>query len=198
MNSSLVSLALIHLLAIMSPGPNVALVMKNSLQGNRRQALLCALGISLGIVLHILFVILGVSKFLLASGPLLRFIQVASALYLFYLGFLMLLKKSERSEAAAENIESGTFLKSIGLSLINPKALVYFSSVIGPFLLREKLNMLGTQVLLWLSVLTFIWFFSLAFFLTNPIIMNRYQSYIWLPEKITGLGLIYLALHSLY
>ena len=57
MNEStiLLTLASIHFIALMSPGPDFALVVQNATRHGRQTGLYIALGLSVGILLHSLF-----------------------------------------------------------------------------------------------------------------------------------------------
>ncbi len=57
----ILSVALIHLLVVMSPGPDFIMIMRNSLVYNRRSGVYSAVGLSLGILVHVTYCLLGVA-----------------------------------------------------------------------------------------------------------------------------------------
>ncbi len=88
MNEStiLLTLASIHFIALMSPGPDFALVVQNATRHGRQTGLYIALGLSVGILLHSLFSLTGVS-YLVHQHPLLySVLQLLGGSYLLYLG----------------------------------------------------------------------------------------------------------------
>lgn len=88
MNEStiLLTLASIHFIALMSPGPDFALVVQNATRHGRQTGLYIALGLSVGILLHSLFSLTGVS-YLVHQHPLLySVLQLLGGNYLLYLG----------------------------------------------------------------------------------------------------------------
>ncbi|MDC0942719.1 LysE family transporter [Gammaproteobacteria bacterium] len=80
------SAALAHLLAVMSPGPDTAIIFHQSFAKGRAQGFLTALGIGFGIFIHCFFAISGISLFIYSSAEAKFFIKCLGALYLLYLG----------------------------------------------------------------------------------------------------------------
>ena len=70
-----VSAAIAHLLAVMSPGPDTAIIFHQSLAKGRTHGVLAALGIGSGIFIHCLFAISGISLLIYSSSELGRIIQ---------------------------------------------------------------------------------------------------------------------------
>ena len=60
---SIVSLSGLVMISLISPGPDFAVVVKNSVVYSRKTALLTALGISLGILVHVTYILLGLGFF---------------------------------------------------------------------------------------------------------------------------------------
>ena len=81
---TLLSIALLHWLVLITPGANVLLVSQLAASGYRRSALYAGLGISFVAVIWALLAILGVNA-LFAAHPTARLaLQIAGALYLSY------------------------------------------------------------------------------------------------------------------
>ena len=73
-------------LCMLSPGPDMILVMRNTLTGSRRCGGLTALGVLTGNMVHIGYCTLGIALLLLRSPLAFSVLRVASALYLVFLG----------------------------------------------------------------------------------------------------------------
>ncbi|MEH6419883.1 LysE family transporter [Pseudomonas sp. CGJS7] len=89
----------ITVLAVLSPGPDFAMVSRNSLLLSRRAGVLTALGIGLGVWVHVAYTLLGVGLVIQQSLRLYAALKIVGALYLLYLGVKML---RSREPAAAE------------------------------------------------------------------------------------------------
>ncbi len=77
----------VHLLAAASPGPDFVLVSQQTLTKGRRTGLLCSLGITLGLAIHIIYSVLGLATVIAHSQPLLTTIKWLGGSYLIYLGW---------------------------------------------------------------------------------------------------------------
>ncbi len=86
----LVSVITITLLAVISPGADFAMVSRNSMFLSRRAGLLTALGISLGVLVHVSYSMLGIGLLISQSILLFNLVKFAGAAYLIWLGIGML------------------------------------------------------------------------------------------------------------
>lgn len=77
----------VHLLAAASPGPDFVLVSQQTLSKGRRTGLVCSLGITLGLAVHIMYSVLGLATLIAHSQPLLTAIKWLGGGYLMYLGW---------------------------------------------------------------------------------------------------------------
>lgn len=82
----LISLAILGLLIVISPGADFVLVLKNSLNHGRSAGIWTAIGISLAITIHITYSLLGISYLISQNEMLFNAIRYAGAAYLIYLG----------------------------------------------------------------------------------------------------------------
>lgn len=101
----------VHLLAAASPGPDFVLVSQQTLAKGRRTGLICSLGITLGLAVHILYSVLGLATVIAHSQPLLTAIKWLGGGYLMYLGWQGIgakPKKSVNLVNSAELINSAT------------------------------------------------------------------------------------------
>ena len=106
---SIVSLSGLVMISLISPGPDFAVVVKNSVVYSRKTALLTALGISLGILVHVTYILLGLG-FVIAKTPWLLFsIKCLGAATLFSLGFRALKQKKGSSLLGGVPIQNMEF-----------------------------------------------------------------------------------------
>lgn len=91
--TELIAVITITLLAVISPGPDFAMVTRNSLMLSRRAGVLTALGIGLGVLVHVTYTLVGVGLLIQQSLWLFNAIKLVGAVYLIYLGVKMLRAK---------------------------------------------------------------------------------------------------------
>ena len=122
----------ITVFAVMSPGPDFAMVTRNSLMLSRRAGVLTALGIGLGCFVHVAYTLVGVGLLIQQSLWLFNAIQLAGAAYLVYLGVKML--RAKPGGALAQNAVaplSDTAALRVGFltNALNPKTTVFIVSL---------------------------------------------------------------------
>ena len=94
-------IALAHLLAVISPGPDFALITRQSFLYGRTSSIYTSLGIASGILVHVFYCIVGLN-FLLTNNDVLFYIRIVCAIYLFYLGIKSLLSHNIKSNNNAK------------------------------------------------------------------------------------------------
>ncbi|MCO2077716.1 LysE family translocator, partial [Pseudomonas aeruginosa] len=136
--SVLLTLAAVFAVALVSPGPDVALVVRTSLHQGRRAGLASALGLACGILLHTTLVLTGVSLLLSRTPVLFAILQALGALYLAWLGVGALRAWLRRGDGQPGRLDGalppsplGPWLRGVATNLLNPKALVFFIALLG-------------------------------------------------------------------
>lgn len=131
--SEWIAVVSITLLAVISPGADFALVTRNSLLLSRRAGVFTALGIGLGVVIHLSYTLLGIGLLLQQSLWLFNLLKLAGAAYLIYLGVRMLLARptSEASATPVTEPLSNLIALRTGLltNALNPKTSIFIVSL---------------------------------------------------------------------
>ncbi|HIC87502.1 MAG TPA: LysE family translocator [Aquificae bacterium] len=162
-------LSILGFLAALTPGPDSLFVLKNGLRGNFKNALFAALGILVGNLVYLSLVYFGLTS--LAKNPyFLALVSFFGGVYLLYLAILSLREKG-KIKVEFENKESinykNTFIKALLINLSNPKAILFFSSILVPFL---KKNIKVSLLFLYIGI-------SFAFF-TVALLSTKIKSFI--------------------
>ena len=190
---SFLAIGVISLLAVMSPGPDFAVVMKNSLFGSRKIGLLTAVGVGLGILLHVAYSLIGIGVIVSQSIVVFTIIKYIGALYLFYLSYQLLSAKKENSEGdqAEEKKISismwGAIREGFLTNALNPKVTIFFLSiftqVIDPHTPLFLQAVLGIEV----SLIVMVWFASLSLVITyQPIKLVFMKAHFYLMKIMGG------------
>ncbi len=172
---SFLTVASIQFLAVVSPGPDFAIVAKNALLYPRRQAIYTALGITLGLSIHITYCLFGIALVVAHSTFVFNLLKYAGAAYLIYIGIRSFFDKTlptQSSDGTTKNVAvisvSQAIRQGFFCNLLNPKAGLFF---IGLFTLVIKPGTpLWQQSIyaVWMLLVTFVWFSSVAYFMTHP------------------------------
>ncbi|QIR14822.1 LysE family translocator [Shewanella aestuarii] len=189
----LASLAVIHTIALISPGPDFAIIVKMATQQSRQTALACAVGISLAILIHTLLSLLGISLMIKQSPVAYTLVQFIGVSYLAWMGFHALKSAcihflnntpinqttttndvATKTELHNQNMSHFAGFK-IGLltNLLNPKALIFFITLFTVLITPEVdayTKAAAASILFSLSIL---WFSLLALVLSKPKIQQQ-------------------------
>ena len=87
-----IAIAIAHLLAVASPGPDFTVVLKQSVTGGIRLGILTSVGVGVGVLIHVSYCLLGISILFAQSNMLLTGMKYVAASYLAYLGLLELIQ----------------------------------------------------------------------------------------------------------
>lgn len=167
--SVLLTLAAVFAIALVSPGPDVALVVRTSLHQGRRAGLASALGLACGILLHTTLVLTGVSLLLSRTPVLFAILQALGALYLAWRGD----GQPGRLDGALPPSPLGPWLRGVATNLFNPKALVFFIALLGS-LIPAQMSLGGKlAVAALLFGMGACWFGLLSLTLTRPALQAR-------------------------
>jgi threonine/homoserine/homoserine lactone efflux protein len=128
------------LLLNLTPGPDTAFIVGQSVTHGRRAGLMSVLGISAGCLAHTLALAAGLSALLAASAGAFTIVKVVGAVYLVYLGARMIvatLRRRDRAPAPRAFIprRSGrrTFVQGFVTNVLNPKVVLFFLSFFPQF-----------------------------------------------------------------
>ena len=197
------SAALAHLLAVMSPGPDTAIIFHQSFAKGRSQGILTAVGIGFGIFIHCLFAISGITLLIYSSEEAKFLVKCLGALYLLYLGisFLISKKSSKSDEDESKVFFKNPFIIGLVTNLLNIKAFLFTVSLFS-FINLDPSSLMSTIYLLYFPLITAAWFSFVSYALTHDSlgdIFNKHSDNIQLTSSvfIAGLGLLIL-LQTLY
>ncbi len=134
---------------VILPGPDFAIVSKISLLDGRAHGQAAAFGVALGICVHTLLAMFGISAIFARSAMLFNLLKYIGALYLFYIG-IRAIAQSFRLKATRPAQDAGlpkpeTSRKSLWVSfqasfltnVLNPKAILYFMVLYPQFLVQS-------------------------------------------------------------
>ena len=195
------SAALAHLLAVMSPGPDTAIIFHQSFAKGRVQGMLTALGIGFGIFVHCFFAISGISLLIYSSDEAKFFIKFMGAIYLLYLGISFFISKKSSKTDESKVLFKNPFIIGFVTNLLNVKAFLFTVSLFS-FINLNSNTLMSLIYLLYFPIITAAWFSFVSYALTHQSmgdIFNKHSDTIQFTSSafIAGLGLIIL-IQTLY
>ncbi|WP_429020066.1 LysE family transporter [Aeromonas allosaccharophila] len=130
--TELLAVVAITLFAVISPGPDFAMVSRNSLLLSRSTGVLTALGIAAGVCVHVTYTLLGVGLLIQQSLWLFNLIKLAGAAYLIFLGIKMLRAKPAIDAVLADQpalSSLGALRTGFLTNVLNPKTTIFIVSL---------------------------------------------------------------------
>ena len=198
------TVALVHLLAVASPGPDFAIVVRASVSHGRTLGTWTALGVGAGILLHVSYSLLGIGLIVSQSAVRFNVLKWAAAAYLLYLGIkalrsgpTALVDATTRIPAKARTPD-GAFVSGFITNGLNPKATLFFLSlftlVIDPY--TPLLIQAGYGI--YLACATAAWFSLVALLFSHDRVRSGFARMGYWFDRLMGVVLVGLAVRLLF
>ncbi|KAA0918211.1 LysE family translocator [Dietzia sp. ANT_WB102] len=170
-------------IAVISPGPDVVVVLQRALAG-RRQGLATALGIVTGLSVWLAAAFAGVATLVRVYPQVMTGLQVAGGILLAALGLLGLRgwweSRAGRADDAGHAASTppqapprADFTRGLATNLANPKALVFFGAVLTPFLRGGSPVAASVAIVAGMIVVALVWFGGLALVASHRVVNER-------------------------
>ncbi|MGP0174625.1 LysE family transporter [Pseudomonas sp. NCHU5208] len=172
--SEFLTVALIHLLAVASPGPDFAIVVRESVAHGRRTGVFTALGVGTGILVHVAYSLLGIGLIVSQSIMLFNVLKWLAAAYLLYIGIKALRARpadpaaAELALAGATRSRRGAFVTGFVTNGLNPKATLFFLSLFTVVIDPHTPLSIQAGYGLYLALATATWFCLVAWLFSQP------------------------------
>jgi RhtB (resistance to homoserine/threonine) family protein len=195
--SEFLTIVVAHALAVASPGPDFALVLRQSLAHGRRTALWSSIGIGCGISVHIVYCLLGLGFFLKNSPAALTMVKYLGAAYLAYVG-VQALRTSPRTgdldlagNGAAAPTSRAAWTTGFLVNVLNPKAALFFIALFPLAVSVTTPKLIQAGYGLWMTLATMAWFCFVSVVFTRQEVRKRFLHYgHWIDR---ALGVVFLA-----
>ncbi|MDO7084334.1 LysE family translocator [Pseudocolwellia sp. AS88] len=191
------SFVVICILGALSPGPSLALVIRNAVNGGVAKGYATAISHGLGVALYAAITATGVAVIIVNTPFLFSLIQYAGAAFLLYLGVKSLLSKKSKLIPQEETIIKTNNINGwrdgFLLAFLNPKLAIFFIALFSQFLnsdsgVEQKVIMTMT-----VGTLDALWYCFVTFLISKGNIINKLKENSYIVDKVTGCFLIALA-----
>ena len=161
------TVALVHLLAVASPGPDFAIVLRESVSNGRHAGIWTALGVGSGILLHVGYCLLGIGLIVSQSIVLFNLLKWLAAAYLIYIGIRALQARPADPASAelaplAARSPRAAFARGFVTNGLNPKATLFFLSLFTLVISPQTPLLVQAGYGLYLAMATAVWFCAVA------------------------------------
>lgn len=195
------ALATIHFLAVVAPGPDFAVTIRQSVRFGRLVGICTALGIGAGISVHVLYTLLGVGALMHTTPWLLTVAKVIGGAYILYLGVSLLRSKPksavEGEKTSDEPVVEQTLFKAFSTGFLtnatNPKATLFFLAIFTTIISASTPLQIQAFYGLWMCFVNALWFVVVALFFSSSRIRVLFMRMGHWFERTMGVVLILFA-----
>ena len=190
------TVALVHLLAVASPGPDFAVVVRESVAQGRRAGSWTALGVGCGIFVHVAYSLLGIGLIVSQSIVLFNLFKWLAAAYLVYLGWRALrarpmsLEAIDGANAAVARSAWRAFVIGFVTNGLNPKATLFFLSLFTVVISPDTPLLVQAGYGLYLAGATALWFLLVAWLFSRGRVRAGFARMGHWFDRLTGAVLI--------
>ncbi len=158
--------AVAHLIALTSPGPDTAIVVRQVSLYGRAEGYKVAIGIGIGIYIHCLLAVNGISLFILSNELYKLIISLIGGIYILYLGISMFISRDSLKNNTKQNIKNrNSILVGLITNIFNVKAFLFFVSIF-TILIDSLDNSLYYIFPVYFAITSWLWFSFLSYIMT--------------------------------
>ena len=196
--TSWLALAANCVMGAISPGPSLALIIRNTVQGGQGHGVATALGHGLGVGIYALITALGLSVLITQTPLLFDLIRYGGAAFHAWLGIKALLAKPASGDSADETVHGargrqGAF-EGFMVAFLNPQLAIFFIALFSQFVHADTGWREGSIMMLTAGGIDALWYVLVALVLSRGPVLAWLKAKSFVIDKISGLVLLGLAL----
>jgi len=192
--------ALVCIVGAMSPGPSLALVIRNNINYNRLAGIMTSVGHGLGIAVYATMAVFGLGLILQTNQSFFLIIQVLGLIFLLFLGVLFIFQK-QSDDIIIENQNQNqinSFFQGFLIAVINPKILIWFTAIYSQFISIEANLIFNIILISTASIIDATWYIIVSIIITGYGVKNFLIDKKKLIQKSTGFILLIISLSLLF
>ena len=192
--TTILALSFVCAMGAMSPGPSLAVVLRNTISGGRLQGVMTGVGHGLGFGMYALLAVTGLSALLIAHESFFLFLQWSGALVLLWLSYNMLtyIPSNGNDDHSIDNRRG--FIEGFLISFLNPKILVFLVAVFSQFIDPQMSQSEKILMAILAGLIDTTWYVLVAAILAGTPLIDFFRSNSLIIDRVIGLVLSLLAL----
>ena len=154
----------------MSPGPSLLIVSYQTTSFGLKNGIIFSFAHGIGIFLYAFVTAIGIGLLVIKSPILYNGIQIVGIVFLIYLSFQMLTFKMENTVFKNKTeIYKNPFLVGITASIVNPKIILFFTSVFSQFIKPEMIFIEKIYIAFLASLIDVTWYILVSVFIQHSL-----------------------------
>jgi threonine/homoserine/homoserine lactone efflux protein len=196
-----IALALIHIIAVVVPGPDFVVTVRQSIRFGRIHSIYTAIGIGCGLSVHVIYTLLGLSAMMQSNPYVMLLAKTLGVCYLIYLGCSLCLSKQSNKLLNFETDKikpvhqslSQAFRVGFMTNATNPKATLFFVAVMTSVVSIDTPLYIQIYYGVWMCLVNAMWFVLVGLVFSSLLLRNKLNKNVNLIEKILGSLLLLFA-----
>ena len=193
-----VQFATICIVGAMSPGPSMALIIRNSIKYGRVSGILSSVGHAIGIGIYATVSVAGLQIILINNIFLFNTIQFCGSVFLLVLGILFLRDTGQKLSIQDKQKNVNSFVQGFAISILNPKILIWFAAIFSQFIEISSTNFVKLTMVLIASSIDGLWYIILTIIVTGFGLKQFLENNTKIIQNISGVVLILISIIILY
>ena len=193
-----VQFATICIVGAMSPGPSMALIIRNAIKYGRVSGILSSVGHAIGIGIYAAVSVAGLQIILINNIFLFNTIQFCGSVFLLVLGILFLRDTGQKFSIQDKQKSVNSFMQGFAISILNPKILIWFAAIFSQFIEISSTNFIKLTMVLIASSIDGLWYIILTIIVTGFGLKQFLENNTKIIQNISGAVLIFISIIILY
>ena len=191
---ALIGVSLVCAMGAMSPGPSLAVVLRNTISGGRTQGVMTGIGHGIGFGIYAMLAVTGLSAVLIADESKFELLQWSGAVVLLWLSYNMLTYQPSGDKEEHQSSGRRGFVEGFMIAFLNPKILVFLVAVFSQFLDPQMRDIDRVVMALIAGLIDTVWYVLVAAVLSGTAIIDKLRDNSVLIDRMIGTVLLVLAL----
>ncbi len=188
----------ICIVGAMSPGPSMALIIRNSIKYGRLSGILSSVGHAIGIGIYAAVSVAGLQIILINNIFLFNAIQFCGSVFLLILGIIFLRDSGHKLSIEDEQKSVNSFMQGFAISILNPKILIWFAAIFSQFIEISSTNFIKLTMVFIASSIDGLWYIILTIIVTGFGLKQFLENNTKIIQNISGVVLIFISIIILY
>ena len=189
----LIMLSFVCAMGAISPGPSLAVVIRNTISGGRFQGVMTGIGHGIGIGIYAFMAVMGLSSLLLNNEKLFMIFQIAGAIILFWIACKMILNRPSDVIDEKQFNKKG-FIQGFMIAFLNPKILVFLVAVFSQFINSDINSSDRFIIAVMASFIDMAWYVLVSLLLAGTSLINSFRANAVFIDRSIGSILILISL----
>ena len=193
-----IQFASICIVGAMSPGPSMALIIRNSIKFGRISGLLSSIGHAIGIGIYAAISIAGLQLILISNIIIFNTIQFCGSIFLLILGILFIKNSDKKLLIENDQKSLNSFFQGFAISILNPKILIWFAVIFSQFIEVSSTILTKFMMVFIASSIDGIWYIIVTIIVTGFGLKQFLENNTKTIQNISGYVLIFVSVFILY